>query len=42
MDIFQKVKDNVKIADVVEHFGVKLNRSHKANCPFHLEETPSF
>lgn len=41
-DIFEKVKDQVKIADVVERFGVKLNSRDKGLCPFHREKTPSF
>lgn len=42
MDIFEKVKDRVKIAEAVEHYGVKLNSKDKALCPFHQEKTPSF
>ena len=41
-DIFEKVKDQVKIADAVEAFGVKLNSRDKGLCPFHHEKTPSF
>jgi len=40
--IFEKVKSAVNIADVVERFGVKLDRSDKGLCPFHKEKTPSF
>ena len=42
MNIFEKVKDQVKIADVVERYGLHLNSSMKALCPFHHEKTPSF
>lgn len=42
MDIFEKVKDNIKITEVVEYFGVKLNSQNKGLCPFHKEKTPSF
>lgn len=42
MSIFEKVKDRVKIAEVVEYFGIKLNNKDKALCPFHQEKTPSF
>lgn len=41
-DIFEKVKDNVRIADVVGAFGIKLDRNGKGLCPFHHEKTPSF
>ncbi len=41
-EIFEKVKDQVKIADVVEHYGVQLNYHDKGLCPFHQEKTPSF
>ena len=42
MSIFEKVKEQVKIAEVAEYFGVKLNSRDKAHCPFHKEKTPSF
>ena len=41
-DIFEKVKADAKIADVVESFGIKLNSKDKGLCPFHREKTPSF
>lgn len=40
--IFEKVKSAVRIADVVEHFGVHLNSRNKGLCPFHEEKTGSF
>lgn len=42
MEIFEKVKGLVKIADVVEDYGVHLNGNDKGLCPFHKEKTPSF
>ena len=42
MDIFEKVKEQTNIADVVESFGVQLNNKDKGLCPFHKEKTPSF
>ncbi|MEG1520362.1 MAG: CHC2 zinc finger domain-containing protein, partial [Clostridia bacterium] len=42
MDKFKAIKEQVKIADVVERFGVKLNSHDKGLCPFHNEKTPSF
>ena len=41
-DIFEKVKNNVHIAEVVSLFGVQLNSNDKGLCPFHSEKTPSF
>ena len=37
-DIFEKVKADAKIADVVESFGIKLNSKDKGLCPFHREK----
>lgn len=42
MDIFKEVKSRVKITDVCNLLGIKLNRNHKSLCPFHKEKTPSF
>lgn len=41
-DIFEKVKDQVNIADAVETFGVKLNSRDKGLCPFHREKPRPF
>jgi len=40
--IFEKVKERVKISEVVAAFGVTLNRVGKGLCPFHEERNPSF
>ena len=40
--IFEKIKQSVNISDVVEYYGLKLDRNDKALCPFHKEDTPSF
>lgn len=40
--IFDKVKEVARIEEVVEHFGVSLDRHGKALCPFHQEKTASF
>lgn len=41
-NIFEKVKNAVNIVEVVERYGIKLDRNDKACCPFHNEKTPSF
>ena len=41
-DIFEKVKDQVNIAEAVSLFGIQLNSKDKGLCPFHAEKTPSF
>ena len=41
-DIFETVKRNIKIAEVVEDYGVHLNYQGQGLCPFHKEKTPSF
>ena len=40
--MFQQVKQAVNIVEVCEFYGINLNRSYKAKCPFHNENTPSF
>lgn len=42
MDVFKYVKANVDIVKTCEVLGIKLDRQHKALCPFHKEKTPSF
>ena len=42
MSIFQEVKDLLRIEDVVDFYGIELNRNYKARCPFHAEKTASF
>lgn len=41
-DIFETVKRNIKIAEVVEDYGIHLNYQGQGLCPFHKEKTPSF
>lgn len=41
MDKFQRVRSAVSIAEVVQAFGIMLEKD-KALCPFHQEKTPSF
>ncbi len=41
-DIFETVKNNVKIADVVQDYGVQLNYQGQGLCPFHKEKRRRF
>lgn len=36
------IKQQVDIVEACDRYGIKLNRSHKACCPFHKEKTASF
>lgn len=42
MDVFKYVKEHTDIVKTCEVLGIKLNKQHKAICPFHKEKTPSF
>lgn len=42
MDIFKEVSEKADILRVCDLLNIKLNRNHKALCPFHREKTPSF
>lgn len=42
MNVFEEVKSKVKITDVCDLLGIKLDRHHKALCPFHQEKSASF
>ena len=37
--MFQQVKQQLNIKQVVEFYGVRLNRANKGECPFHKEKT---
>ncbi len=41
-NVFQDIKDRVGLRDLVRYYGLDLNRSGFACCPFHDERTPSF
>lgn len=41
MTIFEELKELVDIPTVARHYGVEVNRSNIAICPFHNEHTPS-
>lgn len=38
----EDIKNQYSMADVVEQFGIEINRNHKCHCPFHSgDNTPS-
>lgn len=36
------IKQNISMYDIVDKYGLKLNRRGAMRCPFHREKTPSF
>ena len=41
MNIFEEVKSQLSITQVVEYFGFKVNRARRFVCPFHNDKNPS-
>lgn len=41
MSIFTEVKEQIKLRDVAEYYGLHINSAGFTNCPFHQERTPS-
>lgn len=41
MNIFEEVKSQLNIKQVIEHYGIEVNRAHRFVCPFHNDHTPS-
>ena len=41
MSIFEDVKSQLNIRQVIEHYGFKVNRSKQFVCPFHNDHKPS-
>lgn len=41
MSIFAEVKEQLRLWDVAEHYGLHINRAGFTNCPFHQERTAS-
>lgn len=39
---FELIKQSVPFRAVAGHYGIEFDRSSKAPCPFHEDETPSF
>ena len=37
--MFQRVKQQLRMKQVVEFYGVRLNRANKGECPLHREKT---
>ena len=41
MSIFEEVKQQLNIRQVVEHYGFRVNRANQFICPFHNDHKPS-
>ena len=41
MSIFEDVKRELNIQQVIEHYGFRVNRAHQFCCPFHNDHRPS-
>ena len=41
MSIFEEVKSQLNIRQVIEHYGFRVNRAGKFTCPFHNDHSPS-
>ena len=41
MSIFEDVKRELNIQQVIEHYGFRVNRAHQFCCPFHNDHKPS-
>lgn len=41
MSIFEEVKQQLNIRQVIEHYGIKVNRNRQFVCPFHNDHKPS-
>ena len=41
MNMFEAVRENVDTKSVARHYGIKINRSGMACCPFHNDKSPS-
>lgn len=41
MSIFEEVKEQLNIRQVIEHYGFKVNRARQFTCPFHNDHKPS-
>ena len=41
MNIFDEIKQQLNIGQVIEHYGFKIDRAHRFVCPFHNDHKPS-
>lgn len=41
MNIFDEIKQQLNISQVIEHYGFKIDRAHRFVCPFHNDHKPS-
>ena len=39
--LFEVVKQSVTTIAAAEHYGIEVNRSGMAKCPFHSDQSPS-
>ncbi|MEM6816787.1 MAG: CHC2 zinc finger domain-containing protein, partial [Bacteroidota bacterium] len=37
----QEIKQRLTLAQVLDHYGLKPDKNHRLNCPFHTDKTPS-
>ncbi|NQZ75960.1 MAG: hypothetical protein HRT61_07595 [Ekhidna sp.] len=36
-----EIKQRLPLAQVLDHYGLKPDKNHRLNCPFHQDKTPS-
>jgi len=36
-----EIKQRLTLSMVLQHYGLKADKSHRINCPFHEDKTPS-
>ena len=41
MNCFEKIRDNLDIWTVVDHYGIEIKRNNTCLCPFHDDHYPS-
>lgn len=41
MNVYQEIKERLKLTDIARYYGIEVNRNNMANCPFHEDDKPS-